>query len=89
MARVNVYLPDELFAEAKRADLPVSELTQAAVRDALAREAREDALRQFVEALDNEHGPATDEEVADAAAWADAVVAAATPPRQRRKRAAG
>jgi len=36
MARVNVYLPDELAAEAKRAGLNVSGLTQEAIQAALA-----------------------------------------------------
>ncbi len=36
MARVNVYLPDDLAAAAKAADLNVSSLTQAALRRALA-----------------------------------------------------
>ena len=36
MARVNVYLPDELADEVKRADLNVSRITQAAVRAELA-----------------------------------------------------
>lgn len=36
MARVNVYLPDELAAEVKQADLNVSQITQAAVRAELA-----------------------------------------------------
>lgn len=36
MARVNVYLPDDLAAEAKAAGLNVSNLSQAALRSALA-----------------------------------------------------
>ena len=36
MGRVNVYLPDDLAAEARAADLNVSKLTQEAVRAALA-----------------------------------------------------
>lgn len=32
MARVNVYLPDDLAAEVKRAELNVSRITQQAVR---------------------------------------------------------
>jgi post-segregation antitoxin (ccd killing protein) len=36
MARVNVYLPDDLAAEAKAAGLNVSNLTQKALRSALA-----------------------------------------------------
>ena len=35
MARVNVYLPDELAARAKQADLNLSALTQDALRSAL------------------------------------------------------
>lgn len=35
MARISVYLPDELAEETKRADLNVSRLTQAAIRNAL------------------------------------------------------
>lgn len=36
MARINVYLPDELAKAARDEDLNVSALTQQAVRDALA-----------------------------------------------------
>ena len=36
MARVNVYLPDDLAAEAKAAGMNVSNLTQEALRSALA-----------------------------------------------------
>ena len=35
MARVNVYLPDELAAQARKAGLNVSGLTQAAIQSAL------------------------------------------------------
>ncbi len=35
MARVNVYIPDALAAEAKAADLNVSKLTQKALKSAL------------------------------------------------------
>lgn len=38
MSRVNVYLPDELAAEAKRAGLNISGITQEALRSALAAE---------------------------------------------------
>ena len=36
MARVNVYLPDDLAAEVKAAGMNVSKITQEALRDALA-----------------------------------------------------
>lgn len=50
MARVNVYLPDDLAVEVKRSDLNVSRITQAAIRAELAAAA---ASRWFdrVEAL--------------------------------------
>jgi post-segregation antitoxin (ccd killing protein) len=38
MSRVNVYLPDDLAAEAKEAGLNVSSLAQEAIRSALAAE---------------------------------------------------
>ncbi len=44
MARVNVYLPDELAAEAKRAQLNVSAITQEAIRATLAASATDDWL---------------------------------------------
>lgn len=39
MARINVYLPDELAAAARTAGLNVSALTQQAINDSLARQA--------------------------------------------------
>jgi post-segregation antitoxin (ccd killing protein) len=83
MARVNVYLPDDLLASAKEADLPVSELTQAAVREALARRDRLEALERFIDDLAETQGQATAEEVAEAGAWAESVVAAVRTPRKR------
>ena len=49
MARVNVYLPDDLAAEAKAAGLNVSNLTQEALRAEL-------AAGRVDEWLDNRHG---------------------------------
>lgn len=91
MARVNVYLPDDLLADAKEAGLPVSELTQAAVRDELAKRGRLRALERFIRELADAQGPATAAEMAEAEAWAESVVAAATAPNKpaRPKRAAG
>jgi post-segregation antitoxin (ccd killing protein) len=37
MARINVYLPDDLADAARRADLNISSLTQGAIRSTLAR----------------------------------------------------
>lgn len=44
MSRVNVYLPDDLAAEAKRAGLNVSSLAQQAIRSALASESMDSWL---------------------------------------------
>ncbi|HUR02319.1 MAG TPA: type II toxin-antitoxin system CcdA family antitoxin [Nonomuraea sp.] len=87
MARVNVYLPDELLVSAKAAELPISELTQAAVRDALVRRERRKSLERFIDDLVDTQGPATDAEIAEADAWAAAAVAAA--PGSKRARAKG
>jgi hypothetical protein len=56
MARVNVYLPEDLAGDAREAGLNVSALTQAAVRDALAAR-RTDA---WLDGLVELKGPAVD-----------------------------
>jgi post-segregation antitoxin (ccd killing protein) len=47
MARVNVYLPDDLAEEARAAGVNVSNVTQAALRHELARRSTSDWLRQL------------------------------------------
>jgi post-segregation antitoxin (ccd killing protein) len=44
MARVNVYLPDDLAAQARAAGLNVSRVTQEALRERLRRDALDDWL---------------------------------------------
>ncbi|HUZ22123.1 MAG TPA: type II toxin-antitoxin system CcdA family antitoxin [Acidimicrobiales bacterium] len=44
MARLNVYVPDELAEEARRAGLNVSSLSQEAIRSALAARSTDDWL---------------------------------------------
>lgn len=51
MSRVNVYIPDELAAEAKAAGLNISNLTQKAIRSALAADSLK-AWRDKVSKLD-------------------------------------
>jgi len=48
MARVNVYLPDELADQARDASLNVSNLTQEAVRSALSANKTGDWLRKVI-----------------------------------------
>jgi post-segregation antitoxin (ccd killing protein) len=52
MSRVNVYLPDELADEAKKAGLNISSLTQEAIRSSLAAQ-NLGAWQQRVAALDS------------------------------------
>lgn len=57
MARMNIYLPDELASAAKEADLNVSALAQEAIRRAL----QQSALAAWFDSLpDHDDGPSTD-----------------------------
>jgi post-segregation antitoxin (ccd killing protein) len=49
MARLNVYIPDELAEQAKSAELNISALTQAAIADALQRRATDAWLASLPE----------------------------------------
>lgn len=71
MARVNITMPDDLYRRAKRADLNVSSVAQRAVADELTRLARIAALDAYLAELEAELGPTSDEEQAEAGAWAD------------------
>ena len=48
MPRVQVYLPDHLYAELKSRDLPASELLQIAVRAEVERRDALDAVEQYI-----------------------------------------
>ena len=74
MARANVYLPDELHARARAAELNVSELTQRAIELELDRQERLAAMDAFLDDLVQEAGPATEAERIDAETWARAVL---------------
>lgn len=56
MPRLQVYLPDDLYRELKRRELPASELLQIAVRAELARRGVLDAADSYVEELTDEVG---------------------------------
>lgn len=77
MARMNVYLPDDLHRAAKRQGLNVSELCQEAIAAELRRRERLAELEAHLTELDDQFGPATAEEVAEAEAWVDSVLDAA------------
>jgi hypothetical protein len=74
MARVNVYLPDRLHEQAKRAGLNVSELSQAAIEEELARRKRLRALERYASDLEERFGPASADEVAAAEEWVNDVL---------------
>jgi len=56
MPRLQVYLPDDLYAELKRRHLPASELLQVAVRAELERRAALDATDEYLADLAAEVG---------------------------------
>lgn len=60
MPRVQVYLPDDLYAELKRRDLPPSELLQLALRAELERLEALDANATYLDELEAEVGEPTD-----------------------------
>ncbi len=57
VARVNVYLPDELAAAAKKAGLNLSALTQEAVRRALAQRSTDTWLAKVATTASTQHVP--------------------------------
>jgi post-segregation antitoxin (ccd killing protein) len=59
MPRVQVYLPDDLYDELKRRDLPASELLQVAVRAEVQRRQALDATQEYVAELAAEVGEPT------------------------------
>jgi ATP-dependent Lon protease len=82
MPRVSIWLPEDLHRAAKELELPVSELAQGAVRAEMERHRKAALLEEYLRELDAELGPATEEQNAEADAWAAKL---ASPVRQRRK----
>ena len=78
IARVNITIPDDLYAAAKRAGLNVSQLAQRAVAQELGRLAKIAELDAYLSELEVQLGPISADERADAKAWADQVFAAPT-----------
>jgi hypothetical protein len=74
MARVNITVPDALYAQARAAGLNVSQLAQRAVADELNRLAKIAELDAYILELENQLGPTSDAERAEAKAWADKVL---------------
>jgi predicted transcriptional regulator len=75
MARVNITIPDELLEHARTAGLNVSRLAAAALAEELDRRAKIAALDAYLAEMDAEFGPVPDDELQEAAAWTDGLIA--------------
>jgi hypothetical protein len=71
MSRVNITVPDDLYHQAKRAGLNVSQLAQHAIASEVARLAKIAELDAYLSELDAELGPLSEAERVEAEAWAD------------------
>ncbi len=69
MPRVNIWLPEDLHRAAKNLHLPLSELAQRAIAAEVERHRKVAALDAYLADLDNELGPATSDQVAEAETW--------------------
>ncbi len=82
MPRVQIYLPDDLYEAVKSRRMPISELSQNAVRAALHREQlRADTQAYLDELATRLGGPPTDKELTAADRW---IERASTPGRRHR-----
>jgi len=70
MPRMQVYLPDDLYAEVKQQGLAASELLQKAVREEIRRLELISAGEEYLEELQAEVGPSTPE----SKAWAEKII---------------
>jgi post-segregation antitoxin (ccd killing protein) len=81
MPRIQIYLPDDLYDAVKTRGLPISEMSQVAVLDALRREAlREETDSYLAELAEKLGGPPTQAELTAADRW----ISRATPAKKRK-----
>jgi hypothetical protein len=71
MARVNITIPDDLLARARDAGLNVSRVAASALAEELARQAKIEALDDYLRELDVALGPVSADDAAAASEWAD------------------
>jgi post-segregation antitoxin (ccd killing protein) len=74
MPRMQVYLPDDLYALVKEDELPASELLQAAIRAEVKRRALAKAADDYLTEIVRKAGAPTQREQADAQAFAERLV---------------
>lgn len=72
MDRVNISIPEELHRQAKEAGLNISKLAREAIMREL-RAAKIAVFDEYIAELEAEFGPPTEEQVAEAKAWANEV----------------
>jgi hypothetical protein len=73
MSRVNITVPNEVIAQARRAGLNVSRIATIALIEELDRRAKIEALDVYLAELEAELGPVGPDEAALASAWADGI----------------
>lgn len=78
MVRRNISLPEDLDEAARAEGLNVSALAQQAIVGALEQKVRMARLTAWLDDLDAEHGPPSEEAVAEAEAWVKSGTRAAT-----------
>jgi post-segregation antitoxin (ccd killing protein) len=71
MARVNITMPEDMYAQARSVGLNISQLAQRAVGDELNRLAKIAELDAYLAELEEQLGPTSESERAEAKAWAD------------------
>jgi post-segregation antitoxin (ccd killing protein) len=81
MARVNITMPDDLYGDARQAGLNVSQLAQRAVAAELERLSKVAELDAYLREIEAEQGPTSEEDRAEARAWADQALGSS--PRRR------
>lgn len=86
MARIQVYLPDDLYKQVKERGLPVSEILQKAVRAELRRLDLLAETEHYVDSLVAEVGAPTADEMRDASAVAQRLARRAALLRSRARR---
>lgn len=77
MARMQIYLPDELHRAVQELGLKISELAQDAVRREVRRREIDAETDAYLAEIDAEYGPPTDAEVDAARRWLDRALAEA------------
>ncbi len=71
MVKVSLTIPKDLVTQAKSAGLNMSGVASAALKKKLEEKAKTLALQKYLEELDQQHGPLSQQEMDEASQWAD------------------